>query len=66
MKKLIIIACVFTLFACSKKEWTCTCTLDSDGSIVNISEYELNQKDAEQSCSNADEVLGISCVLEEK
>ena len=67
MKKLILflpLILALSLFTSCKRNYTCTCTSDVDGTIVNLSEYNLTKEDAESACSNADMQVGVSCVLE--
>ena len=63
MNKSILILIVLLAISCGKRDYTCTCTYDSDGSIENISNYNLTQSDAESACNNRDELPDITCVL---
>ncbi|MGB1205652.1 MAG: hypothetical protein ACPG5B_08410 [Chitinophagales bacterium] len=66
-KLIVIFAFVsLTFTSCSKKTWTCTCTNDSDESIVEISTYKLAKSDAISACENRDKQPDITCVLEER
>ncbi|MEL6865417.1 MAG: hypothetical protein AAFP19_13410 [Bacteroidota bacterium] len=68
MKKSVALLFLFglliSLSACSKKTWLCTCTSDTDGSVIEVSKYKLTTEDAESACKNRDEAPGITCILE--
>lgn len=51
--------------ACSKKNWICKCTYDSDGAVFEVSNYNLTTSDAESSCDSRDNLPEITCILEE-
>lgn len=63
--KLIYIVLSLAFLSCSKKNWTCTCTNDTDGSIFEVSNYDLTESDAVSACANRDNEPNISCTLEE-
>lgn len=64
LKLIILLAFISILSACDK-EYTCTCTDDQTGEIVNASIYELSKSDAESACNNADAEAGVTCVLDQ-
>lgn len=67
MKQIIFLITVIVAFsACSKKNYSCTCTADIDGQVIEISKYNLTPEDAASACSNRDMEEGISCVLAEE
>lgn len=66
VKNVTFLIVTISIFSCSKKEWTCTCTSDIDGSIVEISNYELTESDAISACDNKDSESEKSCVLEKQ
>ncbi|MEM1121776.1 MAG: hypothetical protein AAGJ18_15095 [Bacteroidota bacterium] len=53
-----------TIGAC-QKEYSCTCTDDQTGEVVNVSMYELSKEDAISACDNADAAAGVTCVLDQ-
>jgi hypothetical protein len=72
MKKIAKIAAlaIFGAMAMTscKKDYTCTCKDDEDGTVFAATKYsKVSKKDAKSSCETADTqaaILGISCSLD--
>jgi len=66
MKKLfILMAMVAFVFTSCKKDYTCTCTNDSDGTEVSSTPINnASKSDAEDACTAINIVSGITCELD--
>ena len=64
--KLTLLFISIAIISACNKEYTCTCTDDQTGEVVNVSMYELSKEDAISACDNADTATNdISCVLDQ-